>query len=110
MRQLWIVISCCGFALAPNVRADGPALPAETQGCPLPSPPAHTDVPVDAQQSKSAPNAQVQAEKERGLFDFEPDPDHYQIISAGKGLSLHKPMYVLPLTYSAEYHGRDTEM
>ncbi len=111
MRPLLIVIGCCAIALASNGRADGPALSPEILPSPATSPPAHTDVPVDAQQPQSATNAQVQAEAQRrDLFDFEPDPDHYQIISAGKGLTLHKPMYVLPFTYSAEHNGRNTEM
>lgn len=41
---------------------------------------------------------------------LQPDTDPYQIVSAGKGLSLHKPMYILPATYSEDYHGRRTEM
>ncbi|MDB5986131.1 MAG: hypothetical protein JWR16_1184 [Nevskia sp.] len=46
--------------------------------------------------------------RKRGAF--EADPDAYSVISAGSGLSLHKPMYVLPATYSEEYHGKKTEL
>ena len=37
-----------------------------------------------------------------------PAPD-FPIIETGPGLSTHKENFVLPLTYSAEYHGRRTE-
>ena len=40
---------------------------------------------------------------------FQPDPDAYDIVSAGHGLSLHKPMFALPYTYSPQYAGRNTE-
>ncbi len=38
------------------------------------------------------------------------DPDHYSLVSAGRGLSLHKPMFLLPITWSEDYHGRSTEI
>lgn len=41
---------------------------------------------------------------------YQGDPDAYAIVSSGRGLSLHKPMYLLPATYSEDYHGRRTEM
>lgn len=41
---------------------------------------------------------------------FEADPDAYSIISAGSGLSLHKPMYLLPYTYTPNEHGKNTEV
>ena len=33
----------------------------------------------------------------------------FEMIQAGAGLSLHKEMFVLPVTYSNEYHGVRTE-
>jgi len=41
---------------------------------------------------------------------YQSDPDAYSIVSAGKGLSLHKPMYLQPLTWSPEYSGKESEM
>ncbi len=41
---------------------------------------------------------------------FLPDPDAYDIVSAGRGLSLHKPMFLLPYTYSPAYDGRSAEV
>lgn len=41
---------------------------------------------------------------------FLPDPDAYDIVSSGHGLSLHKPMYLMPYTYSPQYDGRQTEV
>lgn len=46
--------------------------------------------------------------RERALFKY--DPDAYSIVSAAKGLSLHKPMYLYPATYSDDYHGGQTEV
>lgn len=48
------------------------------------------------------------SQKTRG--PLEADPDAYSVVSAGSGLSLHKPMFALPYTYSKEYHGQDTEV
>lgn len=38
------------------------------------------------------------------------DPDAYSIISAGRGLSTHKPMYVMPVTWSPDFDGKHTEV
>ncbi|MDE2150013.1 MAG: phospholipase A [Gammaproteobacteria bacterium] len=38
------------------------------------------------------------------------DPDAYSIVSAGSGVSLHKPMYFEPATYSPQYNGKRTEV
>ncbi|TXH04570.1 MAG: phospholipase [Nevskiaceae bacterium] len=44
-------------------------------------------------------------------FDnFHQGPDDYSITSVARGLSTHRPMYVLPYTYSAAYDGRHTEV
>jgi len=39
-----------------------------------------------------------------------PEPDIYHVVSAGKGLTLHKPMFILPYTYSPAFNGRRSEM
>jgi len=80
----------------------------------VPAPVTEPDAPVTA----AAPivsahptpekTASMSTPKVRG--NFEPDPDAYSVISSGKGLSLHKPMFLLPATYSEEYHGKDTEV
>lgn len=41
---------------------------------------------------------------------FEPDPNAYSVVSAARGLSLHKPIYLYPATYSAAYPGNKTEV
>ena len=52
------------------------------------------------------------AQADRSLFSRmrSDDPNAYSIVSVSKGLSTHKPMYILPATYSPEYHGAQTEM
>jgi len=59
---------------------------------------ATTPVPVEAPQ--------------RGRFASYGDDsdDAYSITSVAKGLSTHKPMYVLPATWSPDYDGENTEM
>jgi phospholipase A1 len=37
------------------------------------------------------------------------DKETFQVIQARPGLSLHKEMFMLPLTYSDEYHGKQVE-
>ena len=39
---------------------------------------------------------------------FRQDPDAYSIVSVGRGLSTHRPMYLMPYTYSPQYDGRHT--
>ncbi|GAC1629457.1 MAG: hypothetical protein NVS9B10_20670 [Nevskia sp.] len=41
---------------------------------------------------------------------FTPDPDAYSAINAARGLSLHKPIYLYPATYSDDYRGSTTEV
>lgn len=38
------------------------------------------------------------------------DPDAYSIVSVARGLSTHKPMFILPATYSPDYTGAQTEV
>lgn len=38
------------------------------------------------------------------------DVDAYAIVSVSRGLSTHRPMYVLPVTYGRGVEGQDTEM
>ncbi len=41
--------------------------------------------------------------------DAQDDSEGFQLIHKGYGLSLHKEMYMMPLTYSNEYYGVKTE-
>lgn len=38
------------------------------------------------------------------------DPNAYSIVSVAKGLSTHKPMFILPATFSPDYDGKQTEV
>ena len=60
-------------------------------------------VPADPPAVSVAPLAQ-----ERVLLRR--DPDAYSIVSVARGFSTHKPMYLMPLTYSPDYAGRNTEV
>ena len=50
----------------------------------------------------------VEEKVQRGLLDA--DPEAFQLIDDSPRLSLHKPMSILPVTWSEDYHGRRTEM
>ena len=59
---------------------------------------------------KAAPPAAGSAQRNSDHgWNLAADPDAYSIIGASSGLSLHKPMYVEPATYSPQYTGRHTE-
>jgi phospholipase A1 len=66
-----------------------------------PAPPSAGDVALTGSPSGGSPGP---------LVSLKQDTDPYQIVSAGKGLSLHKPMYILPVTWAEDFHGRKTEM
>ena len=78
--------------------ASAPALPAQ-DAAPTCATPV-TDPCGNPAQSASRPF--------RDRFDA--DPDAYHLITGGHGLTLHKPMFILPATYSEQYHGRKTEV
>lgn len=45
------------------------------------------------------------------LFEnFYQAPDAYSITNVARGLSTHRPMFVLPYSYSPEYHGKHAEV
>lgn len=69
--------------------------------------PASVTPAIDAKvQAGALPDAAA-AEQQRFLGR---DPEAYSIVSVAKGLSAHKQMYVLPLTYSKDYHGEESEL
>ena len=48
---------------------------------------------------------------DEGLFSFRrQSTDSYSIISVARGLSTHKPLYLLPVAYSPNVRGLDTEV
>lgn len=65
--------------------------------------------PAAASAAAPAPVAQA-APPPRVRGRFEADADTFQLVASSHGLTLHKPMYVLPLTYSPAYQGHDSEM
>ena len=82
--------------------ADEPVPPAT-----LPDRPILATIPVPTPPTAAAPSATPI----NGYFSgFHQDPDAYSIVSVGTGLSTHRPMYLMPYTYSPQYNGRTTEV
>lgn len=77
-----------------------PELGGDCNGCkPADAPPA------------TAAERQAQALAKRDFFSrLRGDPEGYSIVSVGKGLSTHKPMFILPATYSPDYPSEETEV
>lgn len=80
-------------------QAISPILGGDCAGC------ANDDATPTSQQK------QAQALAKRDFFSrLRGDGDGYSIVSVGKGLSTHKPMFILPATYSPEYTSNETEV
>ena len=107
----------------PNTTADSvtnapqdPALQRDVPVQPEVIPPASTSTAAPPPTAPSSSAAAPTAKESQNSADrnsqrwLQIDPDAYSIVSAGRGLSLHKPMYLLPLTWSEDYHGRATEV
>ena len=95
--------------------ADEAAPPPTIPDHPILSTPLNADPAPSAQPSASAaapvPAPAPAADTHAGYFsDFHQDSDAYSIVSAGTGLSTHRPMYLMPYTYSPQYDGRTTEV
>jgi phospholipase A1 len=110
------------FVLAPPAAA-APSTPAEraekldvplvsTPGSPQTTPGSEATQPVAPAASVQSPKEAVAAAAANTSTQhwYVQDPDAYSIVSAGHGLSLHKPMYLMPLTYSEDYHGSHSEV
>ncbi|WP_341918108.1 phospholipase A [Hydrocarboniphaga effusa] len=87
-------------ASAVKPQAISPILGGDCAGCA--QDPAHP----------TAEQKQAQALAKRDFFSRlrGDDGDGYSIVSVGKGLSTHKPMYFLPATWSGDYDGKETEV
>lgn len=54
---------------------------------------------------------QAQALTKQDFFSrLRGDPNRYSIVSVASGLSTHKPMFILPATFSPDYDGPETEV
>jgi len=85
-----------------DVPADAPVIPDHPI---LAAPPAADPAPQAVQ-----PDAAVNKTNSGYFSNFHQDPDAYSIVSVGTGLSTHRPMYVMPYTYSPQYDGSKTEV
>lgn len=103
------------WGFSPTLRASlAPATPAGDVGVAATgaAPPAASDAApnLNAPLAAATPTAEAPALVTERRSLFLPDPDAYDIVSAGRGLSLHKPMFLLPYTYSPAYEGRHAEV
>jgi phospholipase A1 len=57
-----------------------------------------------------APEKTAAAPDQSPPHGLQVDPDAYAIISAVRGLSFHKPMYAMPVSFSRDYETDQTEM
>jgi phospholipase A1 len=96
-------------ATTPAQKAEIPITPERPAPVTIPDAPLTQTAPI-APTNQVLPTNEVIALSKQTRGPLEADPDAYSIVSAGSGLSLHKPMFVLPYTYSEEYHGQDTEV
>ncbi|HVT37264.1 MAG TPA: phospholipase A [Nevskiaceae bacterium] len=76
---------------------------------------AASDAPADATlpDQPIAPAIAVDSappKDERSHEWLKRDPDRYSTVMVASGLSAHRPMFVLPVTWSPDYHGRHTEV
>lgn len=89
------MLRCCALLLLPfSVMANEPAVVE-----------APAEVPVQAEVSPLQPVSPPAPARR-----WSSDPEAYSIVSGGRGLSLHKPMYLMPLSYSPEFSGDKTEI
>ena len=86
-------------------------------------PPALADQPIPAESAPTQSPAPLPTipvpdkalEQKQGLFsrmfeNFYQAPDAYSMTNVAGGLSTHRPMFILPYTYSSEYSGRKAEV
>lgn len=111
--SMWRVLGCyllaAGLGVA-RAQVTVPELysPSETPASVAPDPPAPAGETAVA--TRPAPKAANTQDPESGRLNFKVDPEAYSILSSVKGLSTHRPSYVFPVTYSADYSGENTEM
>jgi len=81
-------------------------LPSALQGSEPPAP--IPDATAEAEQAANAPPAEKTF---KNLFsNFDRNTDRYSLVSVTRGFSTHKPMFILPATWSPDYDGKDTEL
>lgn len=73
---------------------------------------AAPDTPIgpDAEAPPVEDAQPAEASKKKGRINLKVDPDAYSIVSTVRGLSSHRPMFIYPVSYSAEYNDQETEV
>jgi phospholipase A1 len=118
MRLLPLLLTTL-LAASPVSRAEPPSAPADEPGAEAPPVEASPETGPPGPQPLLAdpPAARVEAgaldrrdEADNGGFDFRrQDEDAYSIISVARGLSTHKPFYLLPASWGRNVPGQDVE-
>lgn len=76
----------------------------------LPAGRAQAEEPAEARDSIDATQAPASADTGGQLFsNLQRVPDEFTLVNAKRRLSLHRPMYVMPASYSPQYSGHETE-
>jgi phospholipase A1 len=91
--------------------ADDTPPPAPDQS--IPADPAAVTQPAAALPTIPLPEKTVEKNRtlyEREFENFYQSPEDFSITNVSSGLSTHKPMYLLPYTYSSTYSGRHAEV
>ncbi len=91
--------------LNPAITADPPAVDAQPQAI---DPGQDEDCADCSVAEKAKPDASIKSR--RFLASPGDEEEGYSIVSVAKGLSTHKPMYILPATYSPDYPSQHTEV
>lgn len=99
---LLLILAGMALSAAADVPHPGDAPVLDAAACPVDCPPPDpaADQPLGPQDTP-APQP-----PRRG---YRVDPDQWSLISAAGGLSLHKPIYIYPLTYSPQYEGHEAD-
>lgn len=123
MTLLALAVATPAVAQPPPVEPETDAETAAEAEAAAPSPPPHTGPPGAQPLLADPPAADPQPEavdpasaaetgeaEASGRFDFRrQDEEAYSIVSVARGLSTHKPFYLLPATWARNVPGQDVE-
>lgn len=111
------ILLLLALACSAGAHAQAPTPPPGPDAVPPPPPPSPIpDQPLVAEPPTNRPTPQAvspdcdckpsESSRSAPFAAFRNDPEAYSIVSVARGLSTHKPMYLLPVTYSPDYEGQ----
>ncbi|MBA4287300.1 MAG: phospholipase [Xanthomonadaceae bacterium] len=106
LRGGWVsvFIIACSLAASGTAAADA-APPAGPEAAP-----AADDSTAAATTGSDEPVIETEAPPKDAPWSIATDLETFSLTADARGLSLHKPMYLLPATYSGRYPGEDSEV